>query len=41
MYFGWYFVSYPVLVARSQAGDHSWVESFLKSANGDPGRNNG
>jgi hypothetical protein len=32
MYFGWYFVFDPALVARSLAGDHSWVESFLASA---------
>lgn len=28
-YFGWYFVYDPALVARSMAGDHSWVEGFL------------
>src|SRR5262249_47592044 len=31
MYFGWYFVFDPVLVARSLAGDHSWVGAFLDS----------
>ena len=31
MYFGWYFVFAPSLVARSRAGDHSWVGSFLDS----------
>ena len=41
MYFGWYFVFDPALVARSLAGDHSWVESFLRSAKGDQGRTNG
>jgi hypothetical protein len=30
-YFGWYFVYEPSLVARSLAGDHSWVGSFLDS----------
>ena len=30
-YFGWYFVYEPALVARSLAGDHSWVEGFLGS----------
>ena len=30
-YFGWYFVYEPTLVARSLAGDHSWVPAFLKS----------
>lgn len=29
-YFGWYFVYDPKLVAQSLAGDHSWVERFLK-----------
>jgi hypothetical protein len=29
MYFGWYFVYDPALVARSVAGDHSWVTPFL------------
>lgn len=38
MYFGWYFVFDPALVARSLAGDHSWVESFLASAGGSEGR---
>ena len=28
-YFGWYFVYDPELVARSLAGDHSWVQPFL------------
>lgn len=28
-YFGWYFVYEPTLVARSLAGDHSWVQPFL------------
>ncbi len=32
MYFGWYFVYDPALVSRSLAGDHSWVGSFLASA---------
>jgi len=31
MYFGWYFVYDPALVARSLAGDHSWVGAFLDS----------
>ena len=30
-YFGWYFVYDPGLVARSMAGDHSWVKGFLES----------
>jgi hypothetical protein len=30
VYFGWYFVYDPKLVARSQAGDHAWVQPFLK-----------
>ena len=30
MYFGWYFVYDSKLVARSLAGDHSWVQPFLK-----------
>jgi hypothetical protein len=30
-YFHWYFVFDPVLVARSVAGEHSWVPEFLKS----------
>jgi len=34
MYFGWYFVFDPALVARSLAGDHSWVQSFLASVGG-------
>lgn len=34
MYFGWYFVYDPELVARSLAGDHSWVGSFLTSVGG-------
>lgn len=29
-YFGWFFVYDPPLVARSCAGDHSWVQPFLK-----------
>jgi hypothetical protein len=33
-YFGWYFVFDPALVARSLAGDHSWVGSFLDSDRG-------
>jgi hypothetical protein len=41
MYFGWYFVFEPALVARSVAGDHSWVKSFLASAGGSQGRTNG
>ena len=41
MYFGWYFVYDPLLVARSLGGDHSWVESILKSAKGGQGRTNG
>ena len=32
MYFGWYFVFDAALVARSLAGDRSWVEPFLASA---------
>jgi hypothetical protein len=28
-YFGWYFVYDPALVARSMAGDHSWVKGVL------------
>jgi hypothetical protein len=40
-YFGWYFVFDPALVARSLAGDHTWVKSFLKSAKRRPGRSNG
>jgi hypothetical protein len=31
LYFGWYFVYDPPLVARSLAGDHSWVPEFLES----------
>ena len=38
MYFGWYFVYDPLLVARSLGGDHSWVESILKSAKGGQGQ---
>ena len=30
-YFGWYFVYEPGLVARSMAGDHSWVKGFLEA----------
>jgi hypothetical protein len=30
-YFGWYFVYEPGLVARSMAGDHSWVKGFLET----------
>jgi hypothetical protein len=30
-YFDWYFVYDPALVARSLAGDHSWVSAFLNS----------
>ena len=30
-YFGWYFVYDPDLVARSIAGDHSWVKGFLEA----------
>jgi hypothetical protein len=41
MYFRWYFVYDPVLVARSLAGDHSWVPSFLASADQGQGRTNG
>jgi hypothetical protein len=41
MYFGWYFVYDSALVARSLAGDHSWVDSFLGSAKGDQGRTSG
>lgn len=29
-YFNWYFVYEPALVARSLAGDHSWVGPFLE-----------
>ena len=29
LYFRWYFVYDPPLVARSLAGDHSWVGAFL------------
>ena len=32
-YFGWYFVYEPGLVARSMAGDHSWVKGFLEAEN--------
>ena len=32
LYFGWYFVFDPALVARSMTGDHSWVKPFLASA---------
>ncbi|HVK14005.1 MAG TPA: hypothetical protein VM597_35005, partial [Gemmataceae bacterium] len=28
-YFGWYMVYDPARVARSLAGDHSWVPAFL------------
>lgn len=31
-YFNWYMVYDAALVARSLAGDHSWVPMFLKSA---------
>jgi hypothetical protein len=31
MYFGWYFVFDAALVAKSLAGDHSWVGPFLDS----------
>ena len=31
MYFGWYFVHDPGLVARSMAGDHPWVNGFLEA----------
>ena len=34
MYFGWYFVYDPALVARSMAGDHSWVKGFLETDGG-------
>ena len=30
VYFGWYFIYDPTLVARTLAGDRSWVEQFLK-----------
>ena len=30
-YFGWYFVYDPELVARSLAGDHSWVKGFMEA----------
>ena len=30
VYFGWYFVYDPKLVAQTIAGDHSWVKPFLK-----------
>jgi hypothetical protein len=30
-YFHWYMVYDPALVARSLAGDHSWVPEFLKA----------
>ena len=30
-YFGWYFVFDPEFVARSLAGDHSWVGPFLEA----------
>jgi hypothetical protein len=29
IYFGWYFVYEPGVVARSLAGAHSWVEDFV------------
>jgi hypothetical protein len=32
MYFGWYFVFDPALVARSLTGDHAWVPAFLAAA---------
>src|SRR5262245_34482933 len=31
LYFGWYFVYDPRLVAQSLGGDHSWVGKFLDS----------
>lgn len=31
VYFDWYFIYDPTLVAQTLAGDHSWVEPFLKS----------
>jgi len=31
VYFGWYFIYDPKLVALALAGDHSWVEPFLRS----------
>ena len=31
-YFGWYMVYDPALVARSLAGDHTWVPEFLATA---------
>jgi hypothetical protein len=34
MYFGWYFVFDPALVARSLAGDHDWVGPFLDGVGG-------
>jgi hypothetical protein len=37
LYFGWYFVFDAALVARSLAGDHSWVPSFLAAAGGSQG----
>lgn len=30
-YFSWFFVYDPPLVARSLAGDHTWVPPFLKT----------
>ena len=30
-YFGWYFVYDSALVARSMAGDHSWVKGFMEA----------
>jgi len=29
--FGWFIVYEPGLVARSMAGDHSWVKGFLET----------
>ena len=37
-YFGWYFVYDPALVAKSMAGDHSWVSAFLDLVRPEAGR---
>lgn len=29
-YFQWYMIFDPALIARSEKGDHSWVDAFLK-----------
>jgi len=37
-YFRWWFVFKPECVARSLAGDHSWVEGFLRGRSSATGR---